>query len=75
MQDILKQITETVEGYPVKNLKWNVVDNIIVGQVKDPFANPNLHDGWIVTQWRKNGSPTPRSWGKNRKDIYLKMPI
>lgn len=67
----LTNITQTVEGYPVKNLKWNPIDNIIVGQVKCPvIGRDNLHDGYIVLQWRKNGSCIKE---KDRPDLRLKM--
>jgi hypothetical protein len=73
MQETLKQITETVEGYPVKDLKWNVLDNIIVGMVKEPYSNPKLHEGYVCVQWKPNGYATNKN--KGRQDLYLKMPI
>jgi hypothetical protein len=72
VNEIIKDITETVEGYPVKNLKWNSLDNIIVGMVKCPvIGRINLHEGYIVCQWRKNGTATNRY--KGREDLKLKF--
>lgn len=72
--DQLNKITQTIEGYPVKSLKWNERDNIIVGMVKDPiFGKPSLHDGFIIVQWKRNGTPTNRF--KGIKELYLKMPV
>ena len=70
--EFINNITETIEGYPIKNLKWNQLDNIIVGMVKCPIiGNENLHEGYIICQWRKNGSATNRF--KGREDLYLKL--
>jgi len=72
MEEFIKDIKETTKGYPVKNLKWNQLDNIIVGMVKCPiFGNDKLHEGYIVCQWRKNGSATNRF--KGREDLKLKL--
>lgn len=71
MNDYIKDITQTSEGYKVKDLRWLPLDNIIVGLVQDPiWANPNLHDGYVACKWRKNGSCLKE---KNRPD--LKLPI
>ena len=70
--EYINNITETVEGYEVKNLKWNALDNIIVGMVKCPmFGRAELHDGFVVCQWRKNGYATNRF--KGREDLKLKI--
>lgn len=69
--ETLKHIQETIEGYPVKNLKWNEMDNIIVGMVKEPYGNIKVHDGYVCVQWKRNGYPTNRN--KGRKDLILKM--
>ena len=72
METTLKQITETVEGYPVKNLKWNVLDNIIVGQVKDElYGRKDLHNGFISCQWNRFGKPLKLN--KGRKELILKI--
>ena len=69
MQDIIKTITQTVEGYPVKNLKFNQLDNIIVGQVKCPvIGRPELHDGYVTLTWRRNGTCIKV---KDRPDLKL----
>ena len=63
-------ITKTVSGYPVKALKWNQLDNIIVGLVKCPLLGDEKRlDGYIVCQWRRNGTPTNRF--KGREDLKL----
>ena len=70
--EYINNITETVEGYEVKNLKWNTVDNIIVGMVKCPImGRAELHDGFIIVQWRKNGCATNRF--KGREDLKLNI--
>ncbi len=76
MQDKLQQITATIEGIPVRKLKWNKIDNVIVGQVKCPiFGRDNLHEGFVVITWRSNGSVTPKFGGSTRKDLYLKIEL
>lgn len=67
-------ITETVEGYPVKNILWKPNENIFTGQVKCPIlGKPELRDGYITVTWRSNGSLTPKFGGSNRKDLYLNL--
>lgn len=69
-QEYLDTITQTATGYPVKNLRWLKVDNIIVGQVKDPVTGKDtLHYGFVSGAWRKNGQPTNKI--KNRPDLAL----
>lgn len=71
-KELLEKITETVEGYPVKNLTYKKVDNIIVGQVKDPYTLfPDLHGGWETCVWNKSGFP--QKFNKGRKELILKM--
>jgi hypothetical protein len=68
----LAAITHTIEGYPVKALKWNPLDNILVGLVKDPmYGNPLLRDGFICVQWTKFGKPLKLN--KGRKDLTLNL--
>ena len=68
----LAAITHTIEGYPVKSLKWNPLDNILVGQVKDPVTGiPTHHDGYVVCQWRNNGKTTNKF--KGRADLALNI--
>jgi hypothetical protein len=58
-QEELDLITETVTGYPVKELRWKIMDNIIVGKVKCPvLGKENFNDGYISGTWKKNGAPT-----------------
>lgn len=72
IEELLPTITQTVEGYPVRNLKWNKLDNIIVGQVKDPIlGDENRLEGYIVCQWKKQGYATNRF--KGRQDLRLKL--
>ena len=69
----LNNITETVEGYPVKGLRWLPVDNIIVGLVKCPiWGNDKLHNGFVSCKWRKNGACVK---DKDRKDLKLKIEL
>jgi hypothetical protein len=68
----LQAITTTIEGYPVKNLRWLPLDNIITGLVQCPtLGNPNLHDGYISGMWRKSGHPTNRI--KGMTELTLKI--
>lgn len=68
--EILNRITQTVEGYPIRNLKWNQLDNILVGQVKCPLiGREDFNEGFITAQWRKNGSATNKF--KGREDLKL----
>ena len=74
MQEIANTITETIGGYPVKNLKWDSVSNIFIGHVKCPiWGVEKLHDGYVTCQWRSNGSVTAKRGGSTRKDLYLKL--
>lgn len=71
MQETLKHITETVEGYEVRFVKFNPLDNIAIFMVRVPFANPKLNGGWECVQYRTNGYPTNRN--KGRQDLILKI--
>ena len=72
--DQLKLITQTIENYPVKDLKYNLRDNIIVGLVQDPvLGKESLRDGFICVQWKTNGLPTNKF--KGVKELTLKMPV
>lgn len=71
-QEVLKQITHTVENYEVKALRWLKRDNIIVGLVKCPFVGKaNINEGFISCAWRKNGFTTNKM--KGREDLNLKI--
>jgi hypothetical protein len=68
----LNTITETVEGYHVKNLTWIARDGVIRGQVKCPVrGSETLHEGYVIATWRKSGKLMPK-WG-DRKDLNLKI--
>ncbi len=70
----LELITQTVEGYEVKDLVWRPIDNIIRGFVKDPVTGrETLHNGFVCVTWKKNGSLNQRYGGKERPDLYLKI--
>lgn len=72
-QDTLNKITQTVEGYEVKNVAWIGRDCIIRGQVKCPImGRETLHNGFVVITWRKNGKILPK-WG-DRKDLNIIIP-
>ncbi len=74
IKELITNITETIEGYEVKNLRWLPIDNIIVGLVKDPIlANPKLNNGFIAVTWKRNGKPTNKYGGANRSDLTLKI--
>lgn len=71
-QEYLNTITETATGIPVRNLRFLKVDNIIVGQVKDPvWGKETLHEGYISGQWTRKGIPTNKI--KGRDDLKLKI--
>jgi len=72
IQEDLNKITQTVTGYPVKDLRWKAVDNIIVGRVKCPImGKEDFNDGFITGTWRANGSPINSIKGK--EDLRLKI--
>lgn len=71
-QEYLDTITQTTTGIPVKSLKWLKVDNIIVGQVKDPVTGKEtLHDGYVSAMWTRKGIPTNKIKGRN--DLKLEI--
>jgi|AntAceMinimDraft_18_1070375.scaffolds.fasta_scaffold104670_4 hypothetical protein len=68
----LELITETVEGYEVKELRYKKMDNILVGLVKCPICGrENFNDGFVSGQWRTNGSPINSI--DRRADLKLKI--
>lgn len=72
MEERLVNITQTIKGYEVKNLKFNLRDDIIIGQVKDPITGrEELHNGFVTVQWRRNGTATNR-W-KGRDDLKITL--
>jgi len=71
-QEELDKITETINGYPVKNLSYKKNARLITGQVKDPInLFPHLHDGYVGASWNVNGYP--QKLNKGRNDLRLKM--
>lgn len=69
----LKQITQTVEGHPVRDLRWLPLDNIIVGLVKCPYmGKPTLNEGYVSGMWKRNGCPTNKIKGFDH--LYLDIP-
>lgn len=72
MTEFIENIKETVEGYPVKDLRWLPLDNIIVGLVKDPlYGKPTLRDGFVSAQWNKFGKPIKQN--KGREELKLNL--
>ena len=70
----LDLITETIEHHPVKDLAWLNQDNVIRGRVKCPVqGRENLHEGYVVCVWRKNGTVIPRYGGKEREYFNLQI--
>lgn len=73
-QEYLNTITETATGIPVKSLRWLKVDNIIVGQVKDPvWGKETLHEGYVSGMWTTKGIPTNKI--KGREDLKLNIDL
>jgi len=72
MQEFIKDINQTNGGYPIKDLRWLPLDNIIVGLVKDPmYGKPELREGYIAVQWNKYGKPIKLN--KGRDELILKL--
>ena len=69
----LELITQTLEGYPVKDLRYKKADNIIVGFVRDIVCGQANKDYYVVSTWRLNGTLTPKYGGSTRKDLYLDL--
>jgi len=77
-QEDLDLITESVEGYEVKNLVWKPNEKVIRGKIKCPFlGKPGFNDGFINCGWRKNGSIVSVAGDIDNKtnvqDLYLKI--
>lgn len=71
----LDKITQTKGGYPIKDLRYKKMDNLIVGLVQDPICgNPNLRDGYVTCVWRRNGKVEPR-YGKGRDDLEIDITL
>ena len=68
--ELINTITQTTEGYSVKNLKWNQRDNMIVGLVKCPITGRDaFHEGYVSAQWTRYGKPLKHN--KGRTDLVL----
>lgn len=68
----LDKITETLGGYPIKDLRYNKRDNHFVGRVQDPICGrPTLHDGYIAICWNIRGKVFERYGGKTRNDLEI----
>jgi hypothetical protein len=65
-------ITQTIKGYPVKDLRWSERDNLYIGLVKDDeYGRPELFDGYIVVVWNKHGKPQKLNKGRTELIIAL----
>ena len=64
--ETLALITETVDGYKVRNLRWLPTDNIITGLVECPMLKKV-----VSGQWRSSGTATNTI--KGRKELNLKI--
>ena len=72
MQEFIKDINQTNGGYPIKDLRWLPLDNIIVGLVKDPlYGKPELREGYVAVQWNRYGKPIKLNKGRNELILNL----
>ncbi len=70
MDEILKNITQTKGGYPVKDLRLIKLDNILVGMVQCPvLGKETLREGYVCVQWTTKGKPLRIN--KGREDLIL----
>lgn len=68
----LGNITETHGKYPIKNLRFLSLDNIIVGQVLCPiFGKPTLFEGYVSIQWNNKGVPIKKYKGMPEYSITV----
>lgn len=68
----LDRITETLEGYLVKDLRYNKRDNILIGMVLDPVCGrPSLREGYVTVCWNLRGRVIDRYGGTNRRDLEI----
>jgi hypothetical protein len=71
----IDKITQTLGGYPIKDLRYKERDNLFVGLVEDPICGkPNLHNGYVVVVWRRNGKVEPR-YGSGRTDLEIDVKL
>lgn len=59
-------VTKTVKGYEVKDLKWNSAINAYLGLVADPVWKSPTRD-YISCSWNKDG----KCFNRNRPDCDL----
>ena len=67
----VNNITETIDGYEVRDLRYKPLDNIIVGLVKDKDYGKESNGYFISCQWTKQGKPLKLN--KGRKELILKI--
>jgi hypothetical protein len=67
----LEHITETIEGYEVKNLRYKAVDNILVGLVKDKDYGKESNNYFVSCVWTRQGKPIKLN--KGRTELILKI--
>ena len=71
----IDKITQTLGGYPIKDLRYKERDNLFVGLVEDPISGkPSLHNGYVVVVWRRNGKVEPR-YGSGRTDLEIDVKL
>ena len=80
MQEFRTDIKQTIGGYEVKNVYFKKLDNIYVGQVKDPlWGKENLFEGYITVTWNAKGVITRAFKEKNgnieRTDLTIKLEV
>jgi len=71
--ETIELITQTVEGNPIKDLKYNKRDNLLVGFVRDLVCGQANKDYYVISTWRLNGTLMPKYGGSTRKDLYLDL--
>ena len=72
IEEKIKNITQTVGGYEVKDLSFKKNDRIITGRVKDPSnLFPHLYEGYVSCQWNSAGFPIRAN--KGRKDMIIQL--
>jgi len=67
----MQNITHTQGGFEVKNLKYNLRDNIYVALVKDLIYGNELRDYWVCVQFYTNGTPMKSNKGRTELNIKL----
>ncbi len=71
----LDKITHTKGGYPIKDIRYKKMDNLIVGLVQDPICGrETFNNGYVSIVWRRNGKVEPR-YGKDRTDLEIDITL